>query len=113
MYFLLKDGDFPLSYLYHDSFFRGVVVILKEGRLECCVVGVLFFRKHIDCFCYWQVYQGVSHVKFKECTPMRFNVESEKIGPFAKKHTINDCGQPYPPNGCPPFSNKGFIAGLG
>lgn len=41
----VKTGDFPLSYLYHDSFFRGVVVIFKGGRLECCVVGVFFFPK--------------------------------------------------------------------
>lgn len=59
-------------------FFRGVVVIFREEDLSVVLLVCCFFRKHIDCLCYWQVYQGVSHVKFKECTPMRFNVESEK-----------------------------------
>ena len=69
--FPLKIGDFPLSYLYHDSFFRGVVFIFKGGRLECCVVGVLFFRKHVDCLCYGR------------CV---------KVYPMSKLRNVHPCG---------------------
>ena len=48
----VKTGDFPLSYLYHDSFFRGVVVIFRDGDLSLVLLVCCFFRKQIDSLCY-------------------------------------------------------------